>query len=164
MLPFIIQYPAFIIRYAVLVLSVLISAAPAGPLLSPQTIIYKTKADYSKYIPITLSEDRTKVLNYPDPKDVYFNGQLAYPTALAKGYWLDNRGIGPNSVFIKLTYQEYAKLPAAPAPDELFKMILDKDPFIRIYSLGSRYQFKNEVAEINHIIESGGLKHCKRLK
>lgn len=164
MFPFIIHYSAFSIRYAVLVLSLLISATEAGPLLSPQTIIYKTKADYSKYVPVTLSGDKSKVQSYPDPKDVYFNGQLAYPTALAKGYWLDNRGIGPNSVFIKLTYQEYATLPAAPTPDELFKMILDKSPFIRIYSLGSRYQFKNEVAEINHIIESGELKHCKRLK
>jgi hypothetical protein len=132
--------------------------------VSPQTIIYKTKADYSKYVPVTLSEDKSKIVSYPDPKDVYYNGSLAYPTALAKGYWLDNRGIGLNSAFIKLTYEEYAQLPQAPSPAELYKMIIDKKPFTRIYNLGSRYKYKDAVTEINRIIESGQLKHYKRIK
>ena len=108
-------------------------------MLSPPIIIYKTKADYSKYVPVTLSEDKSKVVSYPAPGDVYYKGQLAYPTSLDKGYWLDKRGVGPKSAFIKLTYEEYAKLPSAPGIDELYAMIIDKDPFTEIYDLGSRY-------------------------
>jgi hypothetical protein len=131
---------------------------------SPQVIIYKTKKDYSKYIPVTLSEDKSKVISYPDIKDIYFEGKLAYPTALAKGFWLDNRGIGPNTAFIKLTYDEYAKLPGTPTPDELFAMILDANPFHEIYNMGSRYSYKDAVTEINRIIEQHELKKYKRLK
>jgi hypothetical protein len=135
---------------------------PASLITGPATIIYKTKADYSKNVPVTLSEDKSHILSYPAPQDVYFHGILAYPTALAKGFLLDNRGLSVNSAFISLTYEEYAKLPAAPAPDELYKMIIDKDPFTEMYNLGSRY--RNATEEINELIERHKLKHFKRLK
>jgi hypothetical protein len=138
--------------------------AAYAPTLSPSVIIYKMKSDYSKYVPVTLSEDKSKVVSYPDPKDVYYNGQLAYPTQLIKGFWLDNRGIGPNSAFIRLTYEEYAKLPTAPTPDELYAMIGDKDPFTRIYNLGNRYTYKDAVTEINHLIKKHELDKFKRIK
>ncbi len=134
------------------------------PSASPNVIIYKMKADYSKNVPVTLSEDKSKVVSYPDPKDVYYNGQLAYPTQLIKGFWLDNRGIGRNSAFIKLTYEEYAKLPTAPTPEELYAMIADKDPFIHIYNLGNRYTYKDAVTEINQIIKKHELDKFKRIK
>lgn len=137
---------------------------PGTAFVSPHAIIYKTRQDYSKYVPVTLSEDKSKVVSYPDPKDVYFNGQLAYPTRLDKGYWLDNRGIGPNSAFIKLTYAEYAKLASAPTSEELYKLILDKDPFTHIYDMGNRYQYKNEVAELNEIIRKHELDKYKRIR
>lgn len=134
------------------------------PITSPHIIIYKTKKDYSKYVPVTLSADKSKVVSYPDPKDVYYMGKLAYPTALAKGFWLDNRGVGPNSAFIKLTYDEYSKLTSAPTPDELYAMIIDKNPFTEIIDMGNRANFKDVVADINRIIEKHGLKQYKRIK
>ena len=139
-----------------------IIATPA--ITAPGLIIYKTKADYSKNVPVNLSPDKSKVVSYPDPADVYYNGQLAYPTALAKDYWLDNRGIGPNSAFIKLTYEEYSKLHGPPLPDELYAMIIDKDPFTEIYNMGNRHAFKNPVAEINRIIKKHELDRYKRIK
>ena len=111
-----------------------------------------------------MSEDKSKVVSYPDIKDVYYQGKLAYPTALAKGFWLDNRGIGPNSAFIKLTYEEYAKLPGTPSPDELFAMLLDTNPFREIYNMGNRNNYKDAVAEINQIIEHHELKKYTRVK
>jgi hypothetical protein len=141
-----------------------ISSFRLTPVLSPQLVIYKTKKDYSKYVPVTLSTDKSKVVSYPDIKDVYFEGKLAYPTALAHDFWLDNRGVGPNTAFIKLTYEEYSRLPGTPSPDELFAMILDANPFREIYSMGNRHSFKDPVAEINRIIEEHGLKKYKRLK
>ena len=65
----------------------------------PPTTLYKTKADYNNKVPVTLSEDKTKIVSYPSPKDVFYNGNFAYPTPLAQGYLLDNRGIGKNVAY-----------------------------------------------------------------
>ncbi len=127
-------------------------------------IVYKTKADYSKYVPVTLSADKSSIVAYPSAKDVYYNGKLAYPTALQNGYFLDNRGIGPNSAFLKLTYEEYSKMSDVPALASLYNQILEKDPFTEIYNLGDRTRFKDEVADINKIIAKGGLKKFTKVK
>lgn len=128
------------------------------------TIIYKMKADYSKNVPVTLNEDGTAIIAYPSPKDVYYKGKLAYPVALSKGWWLDNRGVTPHTAFLKLTYEEYSKLDQAPSLDELMKMIINADPITEIYHLGNRDRFKDEVTEINQVINKGGLKKFKKLK
>jgi len=140
------------------------SFKPAGHVMaSPSVIIYKTKADYSKNVPLTLSDDKSKILNYPGVKDVYYKGALAYPTHLVKGYLLDNRGVNINTAFLSLTYEEYSKLNTTPAPDDLYKMIIDKEPFKEMYNLGNRYGFKDEVNEINELIEHHKLKEFKKL-
>ena len=131
---------------------------------APPLVIYKMHKDYSKYVPVILSDDRTKVVSYPDIKDIYFEGKLAYPTALTCGYWLDNRGIGPHVAFIKLTYEEYAKLTATPSATYLYAMLLDANPLCSMYQLGSRHDFKDPVADINQIIKRHELKKYKRLK
>ncbi len=130
---------------------------------SPPTIIYKTKNDYSKFVPVTLSEDKSKIVSYPSPKDIYYNGKLAYPTKLKNGYYLDNRGLNKNSVFLNITYEEYSKYKEAPSLNELYLKVADKNPFIEFYDCGNRYRFKNEIKEINKIIISGKLKECKCL-
>lgn len=126
-------------------------------------LVYKTKADYRNNVPVIMNADKTAVVSYPAPTDVYYKGKLAYPTALAKGYWLDNRGISANTAFLKLTYEEYSKLNAAPALEEMGEMIIDKNPFTEIYNLGNRSRFTNETEEINTLIKKGALKKFKRL-
>jgi hypothetical protein len=130
----------------------------------PKCIIYKTKSDYSHFVPVGLSPDKSKIVSYPDVKDIYFNGQLAYPTPLTDGYLLDNRGIGPDVAFLKLTYEEYSKLEAVPPAGELFNMILDKDPLTRMYECGLRSQYKDPAGSMDQLIRSGDLRHKKRLK
>jgi len=44
--------------------------------------------DYSKLVPVTLSNDKTKISSFPHPKDVYYNGELAYPTQLEEGLFI----------------------------------------------------------------------------
>ena len=129
----------------------------------PQTLVYKTKADYSKYVAVTLSDDKTKIVSYPAPQDVFYQGKLAIPTSLAAGYELDNRGLTPNSCFIKITYEDYTKLKEVPSLDELYKLIIDKSPFTEMYDLGLRSNFKNEKKEINTIIKKHRLKTYKKL-
>jgi len=128
------------------------------------TMVYKTKADYSKYVPVTLSADKASIIAYPGLTDIYYKSKLAYPSVLKNGFLLDNRGIGINTAFLKLTYEDYAKLNTVPPLSELYNFILEKDPFTEIYSLGDRSRFKDEVADINKIIAKGGLKKFAKLK
>lgn len=129
-----------------------------------QTIVYKTVNDYKEYVPVTMNADKTEIVAYPSPKDVYRNGQLALPTALANGYWLDNRGVNANTVFLNITYQEYAQLSEAPSLQKMQDIIKDKNPFESIYNLGNRNRFKDEVFEINYIIKKNLLAQFKKVK
>ena len=132
--------------------------------LGKPATIYKTKKNYNKNVPVTLSADKTKIVSYPSPVDVFYNGQLAYPTHLAKGYLLDNRGVSLNTAFTKYTYKEYSKLKEAPDLKTLYNSIIDKDPITEMYDCGNSYRFKNEVVELNEIIKKDSLSSFKKIK
>src|SRR2546423_15562709 len=74
----------------------------------PPVLVYKTKTDYTNYVPVILSDDKTRIISYPDPKDI----QNSAPVKLKNGYLLDNRGISKNAAFLNWTYAKYSKLPA----------------------------------------------------
>ena len=131
----------------------------------PPTIIYKTKKDYYKLVPVILSEDKSIIVSYPHPTDILVNGELAYPTQLEKGYLLDNRGINNNVAFLNMTYEEYSKLEKVPLLEGLYSMIVDKDPLVEIYNCGNRYTFKNEISrELNKLINNNELTRCECIK
>ena len=128
------------------------------------TIVYKTTKDYSKNVPVTLSDDKTKIVSYPAPSDIYYKGNLSYPTVLSNGYLLDNRGISVNTAFTKYTYDEYSKLIESPNLITLYNSIIEKEPFIEIYNCGNRYRFKDETQELNTIILQKKLNNFKKIK
>ncbi len=127
------------------------------------TIVYKTKKDYSKLVPILLNTNKDSIVFYPAKSDLQINETFAFPTILHKGYLLDNRGIGVNVAFLKYTYQEYCNLSELPSESELIASIIDKDPLTEIYNLGSRYQYNNLLDSLNSIIDSDKLKLHKKL-
>ena len=131
---------------------------------SPPCLIYKTRADYTKNVPVILSEDKSAIISYPDVKDVYFKGALAYPTRLNDGFLLDNRGIGLNVAFLKITYEEYSVMDKTLSASELMTLILDKDPLTELYQCGLRSQYADPEKEMNGLISSGKINSCKRLK
>jgi hypothetical protein len=131
---------------------------------SPPCLIYKTKSDYSKNIPVILSDDKTTIISYPDVKDVYYKGILAYPTVLNDGFLLDNRGIGPNVAFLTLSYEQYSKMNKTPSAIEFFQLILDRDPLLEMYQCGNRSKYSDIENELNELISSGKFKSCKKLK
>lgn len=140
------------------------NAATMSKLPAPQVIIYQTKADYSQLVPIILSADKKSVVSYPDVRDVYTNGTLAYPTQLKNGFLLDNRGISPDVAFIKLKYEEYAALPSTPRAEELLKMVVDADPLKKMYACGLRNSFSNLTEELNARIDKGDFEGFTVLK
>ena len=119
----------------------------------PDAIVYKTKADYTYFVPVSLSEDGKTILSYPHPSDLKTNGQLAIPTKLKKGYLLDNRGIGPRVAFTNYTYIDYAALISPPTPEKLLKSIMDSDPLLEMYNCGKRADIKS-LAYLNEVIKN----------
>ena len=131
---------------------------------SPPCLIYKTREDYSQNIPVILSEDKSAILSYPDVKDIYYKGILAYPTLLYDGFLLDNRGISLNVAFLSLTYKEFSEMTKTPSSSELMKLIIDKDPLKELYQCGKRSQYSDLEKELNDLIVSRKINSCKRLK
>jgi hypothetical protein len=132
-------------------------------LTRPGIIIYKTQADYFQNVPINLSTDKKTVISYPAVTDVYTNGKLALPTKLENGFLLDNRGISVNVAFIKLTYAQYAGLPATPTTAELQEMIVDSNPLTVMYDCGIRNPTMNNIEVINNLILKNDFSKFKKL-
>lgn len=131
---------------------------------SAPCIIYKTKVDYSKNLPVILSADKSRLISFPDVEDIKRQGENVYPTQLDNGYLLDNRGIGPDVIFLTLTYKEYSSLEKTPEAAELMSLILDRDPVTEMYRCGNRSDYKDIVADLNEWITSGQLSRCQRIK
>ncbi|RLD55010.1 MAG: hypothetical protein DRI97_10370 [Bacteroidetes bacterium] len=125
-------------------------------------LVYKTKADYSRLVPITLNETRDKVVSFPAPTDLYTNGILAIPVQLDKGYLLDMRGVHANTAFTSYTYEAYSKLESTPSVQDLISSIIDPDPFEELYDCGNRSQFKRLEKDLNKLIRKK-FKGCNKL-
>jgi hypothetical protein len=130
----------------------------------PKVIIYQTNKDYSKLVPVILNDDKTALVSYPDIKDVFYKGSLAYPTQLHKGYLLDNRGIDKNVAFINLTYEEYSKLSKTPTADQLMEMLIDKSPISRMYTCGIRPSYNDIELELNSKIDADDFSAFVKIK
>jgi len=124
-------------------------------------IIYKTKSDYYNNVPVIMNDNKTDIVSYPDIKDLFYNGQLAYPTKLKNGYLLDNRGIGKNVAFLKYTYEEFSILAETPSKEILLNSIIDKNPLIEIYICEKLS--KTNIEELNNYIHQGLPNVCKNL-
>lgn len=74
----------------------------------PDAIVYRTNGNYFHNVPVTLNDARTAIANYPAPTDI---NDTSEPLRFAEGWMLDRRGIGPNTVFLDYTYNEYRRLP-----------------------------------------------------
>lgn len=136
---------------------------PPPPPAAPHVLIYKTKKDYSRYVPVILSDDKKEVISYPDPSDLAAIDMQ--PVKLQGNYWLDKRGIGTHVAFLKLTYKQYAALKSAPTPDELKGMILDANPLKELCDCGSKYGYNNTKQELNKLIAAKKIRtRCKVIR
>lgn len=128
---------------------------------SQTAIIYKTTADFSQNVPVTMNSSRTEIVSYPAPTDLYYNGKLAQPTLLKNNYLLDNRGITENVVFLKYTYKQYAQLKEAPSLTEMMQNIVEKYPLMEYINCGKRTSQGNEITYYNAIIDNN-FDGCKK--
>lgn len=133
--------------------------------MSRPIVVYKTKNNYNNLVPISLSEDKKQIISYPHPKDLKVDGVLQTPTELHNGYLLDNRGIGQNVTFIKLTYSEYANLNEAPSPEDLFNLIIDYNPLTFLCNCKRNKLNLNLENQLNEMIDKDLLQNkCEIVK
>ena len=125
-------------------------------------LIYKMKQNYSQQVPVGMNADKTKIISYPGPKDLIIGGETAVPTQLIRGYWLDNRGIGPNTVITSFSYDEYIQMESPPTPEELMKSIIDKEPFTEMYRIDLKRDDVDLISKLNSLIRND-LRDCKDL-
>lgn len=139
----------------------------------PPTLVYKTRMVYDTLVPILLSEDRKEIVSYPHPRDLRKHGDgkpalsqdYPYPQVLEEGYLLDNRGIGPQVAFLRLSYRQYAALEQAPSLAELQDLILDRDPLTELCDCGNRHAFSDAERQLNKLIVLKRLREvCRTLK
>jgi hypothetical protein len=116
-------------------------------------IIYRSWEDMSSLVPIRLSNDGNKVLAFPSPEDLKKGDSFRKPIALRDGFWLDQQGVGSNTAFLNLTYEEYSRLPSAPESGQLLEMVRHKAPFTAIYYCGRVSDFQQLIIELNSKIE-----------
>ncbi len=132
--------------------------------------VYKTKTDYSDNVCVQLTSDKSKISSYPGPGE---GGPWYWPVELAEGYLL-NGTRGANSGFLSITNEEYNQnYNTSPGADSLYKLLLDKDPFVEFYQFDdTKNVFYNEsgaygidTAYINHLIKESNLeKYFIRIK
>jgi hypothetical protein len=134
------------------------------PAALPALIIYKTRTDCQFMVPVMLNDDKTEVVSFPHPSDLYYNGVLAVPLNLDRGYLMDVRGISLNTAFLHITYEQYAAMASPPDPKALYAMIYDKDPMIEIWSCGPRFGLDVDTSRANALIREGSFAGCIRLK
>lgn len=120
-------------------------------------IIYRTKADYSQYVPVRLSEDGSRITVYPAPSDILHGDEYRYPVALEDGYYWDRQGVGPTTAFLSISYAEYAALEASPDPNTLMENILDRQPFLEMYHAGKVGDYQQIESELNQLIRQNRL-------
>lgn len=131
---------------------------------SAPVMVYKTSSDYFYNVPITLSEDKSRIVSYPHPIDLLVGYNYATPTRLKNGYLLDNRGINSNVAFLRLTYEEYVKLESVLPLEELKSMVKDDNPLTELYFCGYKSGFNNLEKQLNRKILRGKLDEFERLK
>jgi hypothetical protein len=129
----------------------------------PPILIYKMKRDYSRNIPVLLSDDKKEIVSYPHPMDIMgMASNDVMPIRLHDGYYLDRRGINKNVAFLRITYGSYRKLRKPLSIKEIEKNIIDRNPLVEIYSCPSLSEKENIVSILNSAIDSKTLSNlCK---
>lgn len=120
--------------------------------------IYQMVNNYSQKVPVELSSDKTRIVSHS------LNISSQWPISLSNGYYL-NGSMGLNTGYLSLSIEEYNKLETLPNKDSLYKLLLDKDPFIEFYQLiDDRGIFMNgngylgfDTVLLNSIIKNGKL-------
>lgn len=88
--------------------------------VAPDATAFRMSGDYAGNVAVTLSPEG-EILYFPAPGDITADSS---PISLGNGWWLNCQGFGPNTVFTKYTFAEYAELPEAPTVQQIKNSII----------------------------------------
>lgn len=129
----------------------------------PPIIIYKMKRDYSRNVPVLLSDDKSEIISYPHPMDLLgMASKEVMPIRLHGGYFLDRRGINKNVAFLNISYHNYRKLRRPLSISEIEKLLLDKNPLTDFLTCPDITYSRRNIQDINSLIDQGELKSICR--
>lgn len=130
--------------------------APEQPMLGgkramPFAYIYKTNGNYNANVAVTYDASTGTFTGYPDPADVSIDSE---PLRLVDGWLLDRRGgVGPNTVFLRWTYDQYHRLTKVPTVKELKEAILPGARITEIHRLNmTTFDAQRDTAAVNRLI------------
>lgn len=119
--------------------------------MMPKATAFKMNGDYADKVAISLGSDG-QLTYFPAPSDI---SPASAPTSLGNGWYLNNQGLGENSVFTKYTFEEYSKLPSVPTPQQLKDAIIPGSKVVRMvelpYSIGDA---KSNIQGIKDYVKS----------
>lgn len=155
--------------FLLFVFNLLFLSCESGSDLDQMIYVYKTKADYTKNVCVELNLDKTRITSNYAPNGV----DSRWPVKLIEGYLL-NGTFGANTGFLSITNEEYNQnYNTSPGADSLYKLLLEKDPFIEFYEFNdTKNVFYSESGAygidtmyINHLIKEDNLdKYFIRIK
>jgi len=97
---------------------------------------FKSSKDYSNHVPVELSEDEERIASAPGTIN-------RLPVKLADDYYM-NGSMGVNSGYLSMTIEEHNSYEIKPGVDSIYKMIVEKDPYIEYYHRNDDGTFRNE--------------------
>lgn len=122
-------------------------------------VVYKSKKDFSTFVPIHLTEDKKNIIGYPAKEDLKLLGN-SNSLAVENGYYIDLVGMNSNTVFTSYTIEAYQKI-NSPTLEEFKNHIIELNPFEEMYICNSRF---NNV-EIEQFIKNETLNtNCTKIK
>jgi len=116
---------------------------------APNVIVYQLNGNWENLVPVTLSEDKTKIVAYPGPTDLQ---KMKPPVSLKYGWRLDTRGISSNTAFLSVTIDEYLT----------WKEVLK--PFKRIMNCGNFIVNNESIEKLNTQLRKKTIKKCSCVK
>jgi hypothetical protein len=124
-----------------------------------KVVVYKSKKDFSTFVPIHLSEDKKNIIGYPAKEDLKQLGN-SNAVVLENGYYLDLVGVNLNSVFTSYTLEVYKKI-NNPSLEDFKNHIIHLNPFEEMYICSD----KHTNTELEQYIKAGALiKYCSKIK
>ncbi len=121
-------------------------------------LVFKTKHDYGDLVWVGLSVDKTEVIAYPSPQDM----MSKLPIKLHNDYYTGP--IGTNVAFINLHAESYAKGNRMFSAEQLYSLIINKDPFSEMYDCGAKTNSSADIDSVNNLIDTKTLvSECKKI-
>jgi hypothetical protein len=118
-------------------------------------VVFKTKKDYRDHVSVQLSANGKTNTAYPGSSDVL----AQKPIELADGYLL-KRMIG--DAYLSLTIDEYADTANSYRVDDLFALVVDREPYLEKYDCSACTAM--DTASFNILIREKKLTGCKSLQ